>query len=373
LHGNLLKLDDIVGDKQLDSNRSANADMHRIGNWLKSSVRTLLMDWNKDRVFVAGTRYAPDDPYEYIMRNMAPGGKHGYWAELRDYEEHDEGEWHVYYRMAKENGRIIFPDKVTEKGLEQLFKDDPWTYWTQMMNHPGATSNFELRNYELGQAWLDYDRFSNDYVISYDLRDQAGQFVKNVTWRARECVLVAGVDPAGSDRAVTAQTSRSALVVIAFCPDGHRVVLDVKADYTTIATMFGWMFDVYERLPVMVIGLETQGAFKILEGALMDEQQRRGKVLPVRSVKATGADKDARIRAEVQPLMERGLLYATDQAREVLNEEIDVFPSGAKKDVLDALTIGLKLGYVPQAPEAKAEQLEQELDRRRAVNRVTGY
>ena len=116
IHVNKLKLDDIVGDKQLNSDRSCNSDMYRISNWLQQNLATLVTSWTSSRIFIVGTRYANDDVYEPIVQSTKAlfGCTE---RDLYDYEIRPDGVWDVYYLTAVENGKAVFPERITLEGL----------------------------------------------------------------------------------------------------------------------------------------------------------------------------------------------------------------------------------------------------------------
>lgn len=366
IHVDLLKLDDIISDKDLDSERRASANMYRMGNWLKSSIRTLVKDWKESRVFLSGTRYAPDDAYEAIMMNLKK--KVGYWDELPDhYKELDDGEWDVYYRMIKEQGRIIFPEAFTEQGLKKLEVEDPWTYWTQYVNNPFKSSFQELNTFNVNQFQVDYTP-ANGFEIVYFLSG------KEVRWNLRDCDVIQTVDPAASDKGRSAKTSRSAHIILATTPDGKRFILKGHADYVPASGVFNWLFEgfnVYKNY-LRFSGMEMQGPFKVFEGLMRDEQERRRTFISFRPIKTSG-DKDARIRTQLEPILRKGDLYCVDSFRDDVKAELKVFPDAPKKDILDALSMAIQESKIPEHPEEKQRRLFKKQITRGKVNETTGY
>lgn len=350
VHVELLKLDDIVGDAQLSSERTANADMRRITNWFKSNKRTLVDKPETSRIVVVGTRYGVDDPYEQIMESIA-GQYGGGWEDIPR-EPTDDGEWNVYYRQAVESGHEVFPEALSRKTLARIRDEDPWNYLTQYINNPYTVETAELSAFEPGTSAVDYDPTSG-WVLSY---------FNGTGWTTHylsDCDVVVATDPAATERNVaTVKSSRSATVVIATAPDRTHHIIDIRADHVPISTVFDWMFATAEKWRPRVESLEQNGPFKVLRSMIVDEQHRRGRWLPLVPAKGVG-DKDARIRSELEPRLRDGRLYLTEATRDTFLGELVAFPGGHKKDVLDATAQGLMLAIVPQSPEEREEEEEE--------------
>lgn len=366
VHVDLLKLDDIISDKDLDSERRASANMYRMSNWLKSSIRTLVKDWRESRVFLSGTRYSPDDAYEAILMNTKK--QVGYWDELPDhYKEDENGEWDVYYRMIREKGRIIFPEAFTEKGLQKLEQEDPWTYWTQYVNNPFKSTFQELNNFHVNECEVDYSP-SMGYSVTYWRNG------KRVVWHLHDCYVFQVCDPAATDRGQSAKTSRSAHIVMAVSPDGDYFIIRGHADYVPPSGIFEWLFESFLAFKYYIkfTGLEMQGAFRMLKPMLQDEQERRKIGLNLRPIKTEG-DKDARIRTNLEPVLKAGKVYSIPSFKDNIMAELKVFPDAPKKDILDALSMAIQEAIIPEQPgKIKQRNFWQKLNRGR-VNETTGY
>lgn len=372
VHGLLFKVDDIVGDKDLDSQRMGTASMLQRKNWLSQSINPIITNWKKGRAFVTGTRYGVDDAYEDIFNNISE--MYGYWEEL-PYARAEGGQWHVYYRMVEENGHIIQPDKYTREGLDRLKETDFWTYITQYANNPFGAETSELSSYvdQLGGAFVTWDDLEKDFLLT--VFDHTKQYEKS--YYLKQCDVLTGCDPAGTERNLaTARSSRSAVIVYARTPADDRAVVKLDADYVTAPKMMSWLFRNMETFSAITrTVLEMQGAFKILDGILRDEQQRRGRWLNIRPVSATG-DKVVRIRSQLSSILSRGQLYVPEQYLSMVKEELVSFPLSKKMDILDTLAICEKASHKP--PPTEDEDFDEddirpvekyELTR----NPVTGY
>ena len=344
IHVDILKLDDIISDRDLNSERTSSASMYSMANWLKSSIRTLVKDWRTSRVFLSGTRYAPDDAYEPVMMNCAK--QVGYWDELPDhYREIEGGEWDVYYRMIREGGRIIFPEAFTEKGLKKLELEDPWTYWTQYVNNPFKSSFQELNSFSLNSCELDYDDGLGHSVIFFTAGEEH-------RWYLKDCDVIQVCDPAASEKGRSSQTSRSAHIIAVCAPDERVFVIGGHADYVAPSKIYDWLFQGHEAYKnyMRLSGMEMQGPFKVFEALMRDEQERRRKYIGFRAIKTKG-DKDSRIRTQMEPLLRRGLLYSVPSFIDDIHAELKVFPDSPKKDVIDALSMALAELQIPEDPK----------------------
>lgn len=338
IHADVLKLDDIVGDSHLNAQRLATSEMHRIGNWLRSSIRTLVKDWETSRVFVAGTRYAADDPYEAIMRDCRQ--RFGYWDELpKEYDEKPEGEWMVYYRTIKEHDQIIFPESFNESGLRKLMETDFWTYQTQYANNPYGVESAELGSFGVHRCFLDFDA-TRGYVISTEFGEEI---------ELRSCDLVTAVDPAATDRGISAKTSRSVVFTWATDSKGRKFLIDLRVGFVAIPELFGWMFETEAKFRgyLRAMYLEAQGPFKMLIPLIRQEEIERKVHLPLRAVGAQG-EKIARIRTAWLPILSKSRVYAVESAMGSLIEELKMFPNGRRMDVIDAGELAERSSVIPE-------------------------
>jgi len=366
IHVELLKLDDIVGDAQLNSERGANADMRRIGNWFRSNKRTLLDRPEADRIVATGTRYSVEDPWEQIMLSVK--SKHGTGWENIPRGEGDDGEWHVYYRQAVEDGLAIFPEGLSVDAVERMREDDPWNYLTQYLNNPYTQESAELSEYVPEEARVEYDPNDKGWLLHYE--SFPGKFV---TWRLEDCDVVAAVDPAATEKSsVTAKSSRSALAVVVTCPDGTAVIVDGKADYVPISKVFDWMFTYYDKWRPRITSLEQNGPFKMLSGLIYDEQMKRRRWIGIVAARGVG-DKDVRIRTELQPRLSANKLRVTENVRGLFMGELVAFPAGWKKDFLDAVSQALMKSVIPASAEQVAEDEDDYEEQLLGRSKYTGY
>jgi len=364
IHVDEALFDDIVGDAQLNADHGATADMYRIKNWFKSSLRTLLISMEKSRVMLSATRYGIDDPYEDVM--LEAYEQLGYWDEIgSNYPLNPKGEWKVYYRMAIERDESIFPESYTVESLRKLAVSDPWTYQTQYLNNPIGLSSVEFAGYDVPTFDLEYDSRLGWYIAIPN---------EDTYIKLNECDLVCSVDPAGVEKFVSVKTSRSVVCILARSKDDRYFLIDVKAGYVPTTTWFDWMFENMDQFKnIRGTFIEQQAGFKALTPLIRAEEARRQKWIHHIPVNALG-DKVVTIRNILQPILERGVLYINRKYYTLVSEELRTFPSGIKRDILDALKIAVKMSVKPTGEDEMDEERRPEA-RLQAIgrNKSTGY
>lgn len=362
-HYDLHIVDDMIGQKAINSMRIAAADMQRARNWFWNSEKSLLVSVRDSRVIVIGTRYAVDDVYDDILRRAKAFHGHSY----RGFEPVSNGKWEVYYRMAVEDGQVIFPENWTTEAYEDM-RDNPdthWTWVTQYLNDPAAAELTEFTAYGVKKFIQDYH--DNTWWVHYY---EAGEEIEKPL---TVMDVLQAMDPAASEKYVSAKTSRSAQGVVACDDEGNKFILKIRAEYTNITTTFEWLFADMASYPCRITALEQQGPFRLLGDVLQQEQLRRGKWLKLLAVSAPG-DKDARIRAALEPDLNAGRVFVDEAYFDLLMEELEHFPQSQKKDILDMLSIAFKALRRPLTPTEITEKDNAGKQwSRRALHNAAGY
>jgi len=370
IHVDVFDADDIVGEAMLNADHVSGADMARMGNWLHSNLRSLVVSWRYSRVLVAGTRYAIDDPYEPVMLHSKE--QLGYWDEL-DYPVDPDGEWVTYYRPALQNGESIFPDQYSVEGLLRMANENPWVYQTQYMNNPYAAKPGDFSQYRVEDVQMEWSDDQGCFEV----------YMPDGTKRSLTTadVLAAG-DPAASTHRAGTRTSKSATCVVARWSDDVTVVLEADKGYVEPTKFFDWLYGYQDKYGVVLRAkyCETQAGFKAFIPTSRREALIRGKDLNLVGIPALG-DKESTIRNVLQPFLSRGKLYARKEIAERVREELRVFPSN-KMDLLDALKIAVFKSFRPSVGPEGADSDEDDDDnpgrqdalrRRSKVNSISGY
>lgn len=368
---NSFKTDDLVGEHMLDSMNQLGADNEKAKNWFDSAVENIPS--GKQCIVTAwGTRYGPEDAWKPLWGDIK---KFFGYTQAEPYEEKPDGRWVVYYRAVREDhgdGRgeqPIFPEEMTNDELDKMMINKPWQYWTQMMNMSTYSGLSEMIDYQVRECSLDVDA-NGRFVVSYfDFEEQ-----KDITESLEEMDVVSGCDPGASEKRKSVRTSKSAYVVYARNWRDRRFVLRLESGYAPMTQVFDWMFKGHKmfKRTMRTTNVEIQGPFKILKPIIREEENRREQWINFRGVSAKG-DKDVRIRANLQPLLDRGVLYAVSTARAAIMGEMSVFPDGRQKDVLDALAIAEAASRQPGSPEDEHDEDDVQDETRLERSTVTGY
>jgi phage terminase large subunit-like protein len=261
------------------------------------------------------------------------------------YETKEDNKWCIYYRKVIENDEIILPEVTNKEELTKLMEKDPWTAMTQYFNNPTEAGMTELNLYTIHECRLDFTE-EKGWMIDY----MEGE--DNRVISLSDCYVVQACDPAASEKGFHAKTSRSAVGVLAHAADDKRFLIALNVDFVAASRMFDWMFsnaikfDGYLQKTV----LEAQGAFKILNSILRNEENRRRTeayvngqkfaYLNLQSVNKAG-EKDAVIRSSLDPLLRQNLLYVDKNLKTKVLEELNTFPQSPRKDILDMLSLAI--------------------------------
>lgn len=365
------KTDDLVGEHMLDSQNQLGADNEKAKNWFDSAIENIPS--GRDCIVSAwGTRYGPEDAWKPLWDNIRKF--YGY-TQGEPFEEKPRGRWMVYYRGVREDhgdGRgeqPIFPEEITNEELDEMMERKPWQYWTQMMNMSTYSGLSEMIDYQVRECALDVNRDGRLIVsyYDYDLREECVEPLEDMD-------VVSGLDPAASERRTSIRTSKSAYVVMARNFKDYRFFLHVQSGFAPITQVFDWLFEGYRKFKgyMRTSNVEMQGPFKVLRPIIREEEQRRKQLVNLRGVPARG-DKNGRIRAYLQPLFDRGVVYAVATAQPVITGEMMVFPDGRAKDVLDAMAIAEAASYKPDSPDDYDEDDVKAAERSETRSIVTGY
>ncbi len=165
-------------------------------------------------------------------------------------------------------------------------------------------------------------------------------------------VLYGFCDPAGSPRKraeaqLKRTRARSAVIVIGADALRRIFVLHAWADRCTPSALATKILETAAAWPVVQFGIESSA----MQSLYVDMVQRDARLanlgLPLTAVaQPTGVDKDWRIRTALQPVIAGGRLFLLP-GHDELRAEIGGFPSGATKDLVDALASAVAL--VPPA------------------------
>ena len=368
MHFDMIVYDDIISDVQLNAEHMSSMDMLKVKNWFQSSQRTLLDNWHTGRIITVGTRYSVDDPYEDIMKNTREA--YGFWDEI-PYEPRPDGVWHTYYRMIKERGEIIFPERITEEGLADMIREDPWGAYTQMFNLPQAAGLTEFYNYKTKDITMEYDPEREDFLVTKYGEHSGEKYVY-----LSECHVVGSIDPASTDKGVSAKTSRTAISVWALDPDDCFLNIAGMAGYWSIDEWMERIFTLVQLFQGFLSQfiIEANAMQKIIKPFLDREARQRAIYAPFKARPET-RDKTVRIRNALGGPLAKGEIYLVPEVRAIFTEEKDVFPGNVyRMDYLDSAEKCISALKKPLSREdrEKVEYRKRKRDRARG-SVITGY
>lgn len=365
-HYDLHIVDDIIGLGDLNAGSQSSASMSSARKWFWASEQPLLVSVKTSRVIVVGTRYAVDDVYDDIVKETCQMTG----AEMANFKPNPDGRWHVYYRKGIEGGEVIFPENFTIEVYREMAQKNWWTFVTQYLNDPYLAGLAEFSDYSLPKCWVDFDRGWGKWFVLWqegDIDDLKREPLESFD-------VIIAVDPAATERYVSAKTSRSVVLVLATRFDGKRFLIDLRADYVEPTKMFEWIFAFAQKYSGILRGtfLEANAGFKVLGPILRKEEREKGIWLNLKAAPAYG-DKVARIRSTLQPELHGTRLYVVEDYIPAVLEEARAFPQSTKKDILDALANGVANSIVPDNPARLEERMADEARTYIGRNKTTGY
>lgn len=175
--------------------------------------------------------------------------------------------------------------------------------------------------------------------------------------------VVAFVDPASGRKSAAARktSSRSADIVVGIDDIGHIFVLHAWAGRIPTTAHTDRIFTMSKDWKPRVVGIDASAMQTLYADSLLREAKQRKIRLPLWPVPMpTTIDKDERIRTILQPVMAHGRLFLTADQRDLF-QEIEAFPTGATKDLVDALASAIKLLRKPGARRAEAVERDAHL------------
>jgi hypothetical protein len=366
-HVNLILFDDIVGIEDLDSTMMGSLSMERAKRKFETSSRALLVKPPVDRVGLIGTRYSVDDVYEGPISNC----KEVFGFTSGNIKPKINGQWSIYYRKWKEYGQSIAPDTYVDSDMLSLREADPWAYWTQYENDPREGSSLEFNKLPLHRAILE-KRDAGYFIVR-----PGGRFDPAPAGEIRldKCYCVVGVDFAGTNRDITARTSKTALSLWAQDGETRRYLVEERTGYWDGSEVVKQLFELNRKFMgyINMNILESNSMQKALISLIRDMAYTQQLYFTYEATAVT-APKDVRIRTIVGTALGQNNCYVIDGTGKDFQDQKDIYPSSNyKKDSLDAAAKAISALKKPWSEEEdkEADEVEEE-DRARQVSRA-GY
>jgi len=335
-HYNIIKPDDIFGDKARDSKTEA----ERTIQWF-DNLQSFLVALARDKIDMVGTRYSLNDIYQHAFEQY---GDRMLKYIRRVEERNEEGVL-----------RPIFPERFTKDSLEILRKN-PIVWASQYINDPVAgLAQFEpswKRFYE----WIGENRVA---IFSGSSRT-----VVNV----RDCDICILVDPA--------RTGKTGIVVTAVDPENRVIILDKFKGSLTDPEFVNMIFSLVQRWWPRLVGIEDV-LFSALYQPWLESEMRlrnvRFKVEPLKRKRLYGVTeaKTDHIRA-LAVYFSAGLVFMHESQTDLITE-FDHF--GATDDVhmFDALAYGPQVWRPGTSADQFAMNRSLELQNLEDRDVMTGY
>jgi hypothetical protein len=345
--------------------------MYRKKNRFITNKTALLRKPAKSRVLLIGTRYAIDDIYDVAWRDAYE--LHG--DLVPEFKVKEDGEWSIYNRLGvDEDGNFPNPEVVNKQVLDKAMQEDVWFAMTQLVNHPQKTGLAEF--YEMPPKFADirWSERYRDWLIFYENDPNYGE--EEYAVRLSECDVVMSVDPAGTDRGISAKTSRTSIGVWARDADDNVTRIYSRVGYFNTRTMFQHIFEGHKLYPgyIRATYVESNAMQKILLPLLREEEDKAGMWINPQGLNAS-MDKVARIRNAVGYMLSRGTLYLVRRYSAEFLEEHAIFPMNEyKMDVLDESEKGITGTRTPPSVEQIMAEEEREAEQELVgMDNVFGY
>lgn len=152
-------------------------------------------------------------------------------------------------------------------------------------------------------------------------------------------------DPASGKgkEAVKRVRSRSAIIVVAMDDLCRFFVLHTWADRCGTDKLIDRITETARTWRPRTFGIEANALQSLFVDAVRRDARRSNITLPLTGVtQPTKVDKDWRIRSVLQPIIAEGRLFIQRHQYELL-AEIETFPMGSTKDLIDALASAIAL------------------------------
>lgn len=226
----------------------------------------------------------------------------------------------VYKRAVNPDGSLLFPERLSYEFLHNARKTmGTWLFANQYMNDilPEGEQPFK-------KEWIKY----------YETIPE-------------NCFTYAFIDPAISQQDTADYT---ALVVVKVDHMQNWYVQTATRYRITPTELVELVFRVVEHFSPQCIGIEEVAFQKALLYMVTEEMKRRGKIIPVKGVKAsTDKSKELRIMGIV-PRFEFGRVFLNKGLHD-FEMEYAQFPRGAHDDLLDSLAYIDQIASYPQEPK----------------------
>lgn len=357
-HYDVINPDDIIGDDEAYSD----VEMDRTIEWSTGLESLFVPPIETGLLDIPCTFWKTNDAYTFLEEFYS----HGADPVVTGPYSYQRGNLAVFRRGAREDGKIIFPEAVSEEFLERLQERNPERYAAQYANDPYASGVSE---------------FQPDWIRYYGVRDVNLDtiYVQNpgsstvIPIKTSRLYIVSMCDPHAGGGIRKFRGTRAAVITTGVDVQNARVyILDCWLKKAKTDEIVDQILKQNEKWMPQLFSIESNGFQKMLR-FWVDERIRNDGLrdVPVFEYSPQG-DKDSERRIKgLQPLFRAGQIWLQHGFQD-LKEEIVSYPRGFK-DGLDCLAQGLQhwnVGF-DSISIAEYDEYEQALSRMRNV--ATGY
>lgn len=327
-------IDDPISEKAREEESTMQKAIERV-----SKITSLMVDPKSDRQTFVGTPWTKHDVIAHFVKS--------YKKKLA-----------VYWMPAVLNDQLTFPERVDWDVLDEARRlQGELQLSAQYFLKPRdvTTEDFKVSD-------IRYYRIRKDGAV-IDLLDDDGFCIRSILVSNLDITMT--VDPAMSEKK---KSDRNAIVVVGTTLDGIVIVLDTWAERVTPIAVVEKIHELYWKWAPRIVAIESvayQGSLKYWVGA---KQEATGVWYPIRDMPRS-KNKHITIRG-LQPIAASGRLYIAHHMSTLREEMLDFPDPSVHDDVLDALSMHLKLfnGVLDEENEAREEAKLKSL-----LKRIDGY
>ena len=346
MHPDEIFVDDMLSREAMESARAGSVVdmMGQINRWIHQLV-PLLSGHPRRRITFIGTRWWHNDSYEHIEESFGYGQEPQHYmlktkldsGEVQRLPCYRVGDIVVFRRAAIEDGQPAFASLGEDKyGLEALAKlrmQDPELFAANYLNSPSdeLTATFK-------ESWLRYYDWTDD--ASGDLLSFTDLAGKRRTCSVPSLDVLAFVDPGGFGKNRGGDRARPAIVVTGSTQDGLHLLLDVFSERATYVQAIQALVGLVHRYRVRKVFVEFSAQQLVFIDQVKLALRKAGLNTIVEDVPTGNKNKDDRILALEEPF-QRATIYIGRGAKFLeFKAQYSQFPKSARKDVMDALSMG---------------------------------
>jgi hypothetical protein len=361
--------DDIIGEKSSESEAVMQDAIHFVDHG-----RAIERPSDRGCELVNYTRWAYYDVYKHMLQK---------WPD--DYK--------VYHRALLENpetgepdvvdGQSIFPERFPTGLAKKMYEEDPFVFMSQRQCIPQAGRDTAFDKSWARKAYVEqtgsglshriYPEYFDPTIVHADLFPEHAPNVVPLSMMDKAIIL----DPApsaGTTESRQQPRARNGIVVVGLDPWGRRHALEsrpLREDPVVILENIVEMADYWGLHKVGIEEVNFSKIYRPLWSALLYHKHPDCHIEFV-PLKTLNKDKDTRIKG-LTPAMKQGYWYFNDAETQHLQQELLEYPHGQTRDLIDALAYTDTILIRPETTQERYAYRER--SRRQIADRdpYTGY